>query len=245
MNQRPAVLLVEDDNVVLHDLHTLLTAEGYSVSGFATNVAEAIDILQAGGTDMAIVDIRLRDGDSGIAVGELLRERYGRPFIYLSGASDPATLRAAAASRPTAFLVKPVSGTDLLRALSVAAQATLPGSKPQPPGTAEGVLLDGCVFVKDGTVYRRVSVEEIRYVMAFRNYLELHLANRRLVVRHTLSDFFGSMPAGQFIRPHRSYLVNRQHITGFTDGSVLLDTIRIPLSRDLGENLGEGPLWAG
>ncbi len=76
------------------------------------------------------------------------------------------------------------------------------------------------VFIKTGYQDEKVPLEEIFYIEADGNYLTLVLANRKILTRQTMPEMLQLLPAGQFIRVHRSYIVaihkieriNRQEI---------------------------------
>src|SRR5690242_71372 len=83
------VLVVEDEFVVATDYQVLLWRLGYEVLGPAASAAEALVLLRHERPDVALLDVRLRDG--GVTpVAEALRAA-GVPFVVVS-ACGPADL---------------------------------------------------------------------------------------------------------------------------------------------------------
>ena len=91
MTDPATILLLEDDPVVRTFLADNLTADGYEVL-VADTVRGALRLLEAGGADLAVVDVRLPDG-SGLDLIRRVREADGivsrlnpaLPFVVLSG----------------------------------------------------------------------------------------------------------------------------------------------------------------
>lgn len=101
-----------------------------------------------------------------------------------------------------------VAGVWLLAtALRKPAVVAVPAATPPSAATAPRRI-----EIRDGA--RRVWVEpdEILWVEAAGNYVELHLAGRSLLQRQTLSALEGELADLGFVRIHRSRLVNRKHV---------------------------------
>jgi hypothetical protein len=76
----------------------------------------------------------------------------------------------------------------------------------------------------------RVDLNEIQYVESLDNYVKLHLSDKILVTKEKISALSEKLP-GFFLRTHRSFLVNTNHITSFTRESLIINTSSIPISR--------------
>ncbi|MEW9854908.1 response regulator [Novosphingobium sp. M1R2S20] len=78
------LLIVEDEALIAMLIEDALTLHGHTIVGTADNVQEAIALGQAGDVDLALCDVRLAQGDSGVDAAVKLAE-LGIPVIYLSG----------------------------------------------------------------------------------------------------------------------------------------------------------------
>ena len=67
-----------------------------------------------------------------------------------------------------------------------------------------------CVRCKGRFVF--LNLDEIRWIQAAGNYLQLHTGGETYVVRDTLAKFGNRLDSGRFVRIHRSIIVNRQYI---------------------------------
>ncbi len=106
------ILVVEDDALVGDAMRQLLTSWGHTVR----HVETAVDAqTHAHFGSIAICDVRLPDGASGIDVALMLRVR-GKKVILISGETD-ADVRGLIQSHGLDLMVKPVSSSKLLNAL--------------------------------------------------------------------------------------------------------------------------------
>ena len=82
-------------------------------------------------------------------------------------------------------------------------------------------------FVKNearGNKVIRVKYDEIVYIEACQNYVNIHLINNKShLVYLTLKEVEDFLPSDRFIRVHKSYLINEQKITCIDGSQIILD----------------------
>jgi two-component system, response regulator PdtaR len=123
-NNRPYLLLVDDERLVLATI-----AQGLSRAGYTVNTAESVDeaeALLASGErpDLAILDVNM-PGRSGLELAERLCSFDQIPFMLLTAYSDQQIVEQAAACGALSYLVKPVDTRQLVPAIEAAlARAT-------------------------------------------------------------------------------------------------------------------------
>lgn len=78
------VLLVEDEALILMQLEMLVEDAGHLVVGTAMRCAEAIELAHSEEPDLALVDVNLCDGDSGIDVARALKAISGLMVIFVT-----------------------------------------------------------------------------------------------------------------------------------------------------------------
>ncbi|MGN3975436.1 response regulator [Tsuneonella sp. SYSU-LHT278] len=78
------VLIVEDEALVAMELEFMLEEAGYLPVGNADDLASAIEVVETSPPDLALVDIQLAMGESGLRVARELRER-GIPVLFATG----------------------------------------------------------------------------------------------------------------------------------------------------------------
>lgn len=120
MEERISLLIVEDEPLIAADLAATLDTLDYAVTGIAHDYEEAAGLLARKLPDAVLLDIGLGSRDDGIALGELIRQQYRLPFVYLTSYADRATLDRAKKTEPAGYLVKPFDEKSLFATLEVA-----------------------------------------------------------------------------------------------------------------------------
>ena len=111
-----SVLVIDDEAIIRHSMRALLGQLGCRVQ-VAESGAQAVDIVAAGGVDAILSDLRLRGGESGIAVLAQLRQMQPQAITaFITGDTAPERLSAAHAVG-VPVLIKPVGLPELLKVL--------------------------------------------------------------------------------------------------------------------------------
>lgn len=79
------VAIIEDEFLVAMQIEDILLDSGYRVVATASDFAGAAAIQEP--TDVALVDLNLRDGLSGPKIACMLSERFGTRIIYVTASS--------------------------------------------------------------------------------------------------------------------------------------------------------------
>ena len=87
MSQDRKIFVVEDEPLIAMMLEDFLDALGYEQAGGADSVATALEGVERGGFDAAILDVNLRGGERCWPVADALAER-GIPFVLATGGGD-------------------------------------------------------------------------------------------------------------------------------------------------------------
>lgn len=112
------LVIADDDDEVRASLVKLVQRLGHEVVGVAQNGAEAYAVVCETKPDVAILDIRMSDGD-GIQAARDILETCPTPIIFLTGYSEPELVDQAAEAGVYAYLVKPVRIAELNTNISV------------------------------------------------------------------------------------------------------------------------------
>lgn len=121
--QRPIrVFLLDDHEVVRRGLHDLLDAQpDIEVVGDAANAAEALARGPALQPDVAVLDVRLPDGD-GITVCRELRSRMpGLACLMLTSFDDDQALLDAILAGASGYVLKQIRGAEIVNAVRTVA----------------------------------------------------------------------------------------------------------------------------
>ena len=86
-------------------------------------------------------------------------------------------------------------------------------------------------MIKDGYTHFKVQLQNILYIKTIDKYIYLHTKERRYVLRASLTQFLEEYEMNTFVRVHKSFAVNRNHVKSFTTDTVRIEQEEIPLSR--------------
>jgi CheY-like chemotaxis protein len=120
------ILIVEDDAIIAFDLAETVRGMGHQVCGTAATMDAALAAAQASQPSLALMDLRLAHGDSGITTAQALRRRSDLPIIFVTAFGDELTRRGLAHLGPV--IQKPFTREQIERAITQAVFAT-PGGE--------------------------------------------------------------------------------------------------------------------
>jgi len=237
------IMIVEDELIIAEDIRIQLNALGYHVTGIAKTYEKAIELMESGLPDMMLVDIRLKGEKDGIELAEYIRKKYNLPLIFLTSHADKQTVERAKKVNPDGYLIKPYEREDLYTSIEIAFSNYLRSrvGKTESRSLEEknNAILDDSIFVKKDHLLVKIRFDELQWIKAERNYVELHCPDKMHLIRSTLRDFLDKLPSDIFMQVHRSYAVNMKHISAIEYVAVVIGKIEIPLGRAFVEPLKE------
>ena len=183
-----------------------------------------------------MLDINIKGDKDGIWLAEQIRKTYHIPFIFLSAYSDVPTIERAANTHPYGYLVKPFNKADIFTAIEIALKNYAYEKTPLviPEQNADGsleLLINQFIFVKDNMVFKKIATDDIQFVQAYKNYIELSLKGQRIVIRSTLQRFLHLLPNTVFFHVHRSFVVNAKYVEAIGSDFIMIGETKIPMSK--------------
>lgn len=104
------ILIVEDDPIFAMDLTDMVWEAGANPVGPARCLQGALELSSRFPIDLAMIDVNLADGRTGLSLAKLLQDQFGIRTVILSGElPDPAALKA----HEHTFVRKPVPAAVL------------------------------------------------------------------------------------------------------------------------------------
>jgi AraC-like DNA-binding protein/CheY-like chemotaxis protein len=116
---KPQILIVEDEMIIAKDISLILEQEGYATQIGVTTAEEAILSLSKTEYAMVLIDINLRNGSDGVALGNYLLKMDTIPYVYITSHADNVTLDRVKDSRPHGIIIKPFKPLDIKTTVSV------------------------------------------------------------------------------------------------------------------------------
>ena len=211
---RKSVLIVDDEPLAREALVEALSGfQDIEIVGECSNGFEAVKAINESRPDIVFLDIQMPKLD-GFDVLELLGENP--PYIVFVTAYDEYALKAFE-SHALDYILKPVR-PDRLETTFAKVNERLE-AKSSPP--MDGLLADrrernkplDRILVRDRANVYIIAAEDIVYFEAQDDYVGIHTREGSFLKKETLSRLEKLLDARQFIRVHRSYLLNISYLS--------------------------------
>ena len=227
------ILVVEDEIIIADHLCDILDDLGYAPLEPAINYTDAISQISTEIPDFAILDIELGGRKTGIDLAQYIIENYNFPFIFLTSNTDPQTVEKAKKVNPPAYLTKPFTKESIYAAIEI----TLSNSKKIEIINKDNYALKNSFFIKENGALKKIQFNDILYLKSDHVYTEIKLKSGNLkIVRIGLNTIIDKLNK-QFIRVHRSYIVNQNHITEVQANSLNILNDVIPIGAKFKKDL--------
>lgn len=96
---------------------------------------------------------------------------------------------------------------------------------------------DNFVVIKEGAISHKILFSDILFVESLRNYLRIKTKENEYKSYGSISSFQQEVPGDRFLRIHRSFIINIDHLQSFSSKWITIDGIDIPIGRKYRENL--------
>lgn len=93
------------------------------------------------------------------------------------------------------------------------------------------------IYLKVEKSLEKILLKDIIYIESLKNYIKVKTANRTIVTYNSISSIAEELPKDQFIRVHRSYIVNINSVRSFSPKKIKFDTHEIPVGRTYKEQV--------
>lgn len=176
---------------------------------------DALPFLHTQRVDLLFLDIRMPDlsGTDFARMVAPLQKKVIFTTAYADYAVEGFALQA------LDYLLKPIEFSRFLQACNRAYAQLM-----QQQGASS------TIFVKDGYDWIRIQLDEVLFIRSDTNLLFIHEQKRQVSTRMTLSEMLSTLPADQFIRVHKSYLVALKAIRKIERHQITVGTEIIPLA---------------
>lgn len=213
------ILIVEDEIMISDYIFKTLKASGFTNLDTANDIEEATYKMNKLNPEILLMDININGKHSGI---ELAKQRNEDTIvIFITAQNDEATIQKAIETNPLSYLTKPIKKTDILAAIQLANFKTK--SKQ--------------LIIKDGFKEIILSLDDLLFIKSDRNYIDIYTNSKKISLRESLEKFYEKLDKKQFLRIHRSILINRDKISTKTASSVFINHVELPISRKYKSNL--------
>ncbi len=226
-NNLPSCLIVDDNKVARLMLRQLLEkSQTVNIIGEYEDAISAKKALENTAVDMLFLDVEM-PGMTGL---ELLKLLPVKPLTILTTAKQGYAVEAFEMN-VVDYLVKPFTMGRLLLAVERAVELL------KSEDTQLGQVSTDFMFIKESKVIRKLNLSDILWMEAKGDYVKVHVQGKSHIIHSSLRALEDRLPAQQFIRVHRSYIIAFNKIDYIEDMVVHIHDAAIPVSDSYREQL--------
>ncbi len=174
--------------------------------------------------DMIILDIQMGD-INGIELAKKIRETDKTVIIaFISGMPD--YVYEGYEVQAIRYILKPVKDKKVYELLDFANMHTSRDSK--------------YLIISVSGEKKKINYDNIIYMESMGHYITVHLKNSDYDYKYNISDLCQDLAGTEFVRTHRSYIVNLNYVEKITRGDCeLINNLKVPLSRNSYKTVNE------
>ncbi|MFM2135436.1 MAG: hypothetical protein RL021_836, partial [Bacteroidota bacterium] len=191
-----------------------------------TQPTEALRYLKKFPVDLIFADIRM-PSMSGIELIKSIPQQVMVIFTtaYKEFAVESYELQA------IDYLLKPFDQSRFLQAVNRAKDFF--DFQQNKGGDAEN---EKCIFIRADYSLIKVNLQEISYIEGLGDYLKIHLPEKKpIVVRMTMKNMLDKLPASDFIRVHRSFIIPFAKVESVRNKTIKVMGVTIPIGASFEE----------
>ncbi|TWJ02422.1 LytTR family two component transcriptional regulator [Mucilaginibacter frigoritolerans] len=188
---------------------------------------KAIEFLNREKIDLIFLDINMPD----INGMQLIQTLAAKPMVIFTTAYSNYAVESYSLNAID-YLLKPITFERFLAAVNKASNVLVLQNKPAIKEDEAGT-----VFIKSGPHTYQVKISDILYLEKDGNYITVHLKDKQILIRENMGDIFDMVPAAEFIRVHKSYVVAIKHIAMIEVHQLVINGEKIPIGSTYRDSL--------
>jgi two-component system response regulator LytT len=205
------------------------------LAGTTTDPFEAIQLVQSGKVDLVFLDIQMP-------------ELSGIQFLKICGRNCKVILTTAYEQYAldgfehdvVDYLLKPIPYERFYRSIMKAMPLFQVQPMVQPQEltvTPVQPAVSDYLFIKGDSKNKfiKVDLKDILYIEGLKNYISVYTSTQRLITYQSLREFETQLPAQEFIRVHKSYIVPFGKISTVDGNSLFVNGQLIPIGESFKE----------
>lgn len=218
-------IIVDDEPIAREILEShLQKIKVIKVVATCKNAIEAFNEINSNQIDLIFLDINMPE-ISGLSFAKSINKNIKVIFTtaYREYAIDGFNLQV------VDYLLKPISFERLLQSVNKYLGETVPIIYESAPEIIDE--RNDFIFVRADRKMVKINFSEIVYIESLSDYIKIHLKDKVVITRETISNIEVKLPQKDFLRIHRSFIVAIAQINSFTNEYIEVKNKALPISR--------------
>ena len=231
-------IIVDDEPLAVEGMELLVKEAGFlDLRASCASAMEANQVLTREKIDLIFLDIQM----PRIRGIDFLRGLQDPPRVIITTAYPHFALEGFELN-VLDYLVKPIAPDRFLKAVNRARDVlgrdeAAGGDGDAVVGGGGGAVEDDYFFIKCNNGYEKIFHASILFVEACQNYICIHTAGEKYMTLTPMRSLEEQLPAGNFLRVHKSYIVSISKIRSLNGNEVTVGQTRIPVSKNYKDEL--------
>lgn len=222
-------LLVEDDNIfITYFLNQITNIPFIKVVKICKSYADTLTaIREESNIDFIILDIFLESTD-GLNGFDILRHNKKLPPVIIISHAPENAIESYNIGIAKDFIIKPFDNDRLLLAINRAMEKTIENKLS---------IDNNSMFFKMGRQYQKYNLDDIDYFEGYGIYTKVILNEGTEIINETLSFLEKALDSKQFMRVHKSFIINLSKLEGFDTNNLFLKNGTVPIGISYKQNV--------
>ena len=214
-------LVVDDDPLSRGAIeHYCDLSEHLQIVGVCESAVVALNLLNNTKVDIIFLDVEMPEM-SGLEMLDAMRSDTNHPYVVLVTAKKEYALDAFEYN-VIDYLLKPVDYVRFLKAIN-----KLLSQKAKDEISPDSI--DNEIFVKSDLKFVKIKFDKILYVEAMADYVIIHLEGSKHIIHSTMKGIDKKLYQENFVRVHRSYIVNMKKIESVENNAIIMGEKHVPI----------------
>lgn len=212
------ILVVEDEVLIAEHIKKYLLSFSFSEIYLAHTKKMAVQMIDYILPELILLDLHLQGPKDGLELARMIDEKGNIPYLFITANADMLIIQEAIHTKASGYITKPVKKADLFASIQIALKSAAKTD-------------DSFLLVKEQYSSVKLRYNDILYIESSSNYIYIITKTQKIMTRQSLDWAEMELPDHQFMRIHRSYIVNLSAVQRATSKSVFIGGMEIPISR--------------
>jgi DNA-binding LytR/AlgR family response regulator len=221
--------LVVDDEPPAREIlkQHIAGVDALELTGSCSSAVEAISFLKDHPVDLMFLDIQMPQ----LLGTNFIRTLKNPPKVIFTTAYRKYALEGFELDAVD-YLLKPISLERFLKGVNKVLQLNIPAEQVPPPAKESGKeAANSFLYFRADRKMVKIFFNDILFIEALKDYIKIVTPNKTIITKYVLTTLAEVLPADEFLRIHKSYIVAINKIESFNADSIQIAKHELPVGR--------------
>ena len=200
--------------------------ENFEIVAECSDAMKALNVIREKQIDLIFMDIQMPQ-ITGI---EFLKTLKHPPKVIITTAYREYALEGIELD-VVDYLIKPITFERFLKSVNKFYQMSQDEIQVLNGNSTERNADDAYIYVKENKKVVKVLLSEIKYIEGLSEYVQVYTDKKKIITKTSMSQMEEKLPAENFLRIHKSFIVSLGKIEAFTANTIEIQDKELPIGR--------------